>query len=361
MTLHLKNSTEIFNLSGSIDFILEREHPQWDAIRSGVAHPGTTLVSCEAAQWQAAIGSGNADWLVLADRRAAVTAADFLGVEQHLAAAKTPLWLQPLTMSSAAKRFVGEQCAAAVSLCWNNPALDSLVCVRRAGLAALPAMTDGHSDAIWDWLIRAGGRPGVLSQPASSDGAANGELSQDQLRSLVSRPALPEQHWLIAHIQRAKPSQFVPEKKSEADSVAVKAGLLLWHDAADASHQLSQSIEGLGQHQAGDYWHAITHRREPDYSNAKYWFRHLGEHPVFAELRPYAEQALQNVADGDTWNTRLSGTRGWDPFAFIDLCAACEGREDSPLGLAARRIQTTEMQLLIVSAWRDASGHSLTL
>src|SRR5436853_177494 len=55
------------------------------------------------------------------------------------------------------------------------------------------------------------------------------------------------------------------------------AGVWLLHDYLDESHKISQAIDTT----SGSFWHAIMHRREGDFSNAKYWFRHVGTHPVF--------------------------------------------------------------------------------
>ena len=55
---------------------------------------------------------------------------------------------------------------------------------------------------------------------------------------------------------------------------ALLAGLLQMHDYLDESHSVSQNMEGTA---LGDHWHGIMHRREPDYSNAKYWYRRLGK------------------------------------------------------------------------------------
>src|SRR5262249_8470521 len=44
------------------------------------------------------------------------------------------------------------------------------------------------------------------------------------------------------------------------------AGLWLYHDFLEESHTLSQEIHST----TGSYWHGLMHRREPDYSNAKY-------------------------------------------------------------------------------------------
>src|SRR5687767_13390080 len=50
------------------------------------------------------------------------------------------------------------------------------------------------------------------------------------------------------------------------------AGLWLYFDFLDESHAISQDLDTA----EGSYWHGILHRREPDYPNAKYWFRRVG-------------------------------------------------------------------------------------
>ena len=59
-----------------------------------------------------------------------------------------------------------------------------------------------------------------------------------------------------------------------------RAALWLWHDFLDESHRISQDVETT----TGSYWHGIMHRREADYSNAKYWFRRVGKHAIFPAL-----------------------------------------------------------------------------
>src|SRR5437899_244778 len=51
----------------------------------------------------------------------------------------------------------------------------------------------------------------------------------------------------------------------------VRSAALLWHDYLDESHTISQNIPGAD----GGFLHGIMHRREPDYPNAKYWFRRV--------------------------------------------------------------------------------------
>src|SRR5262249_3411310 len=78
------------------------------------------------------------------------------------------------------------------------------------------------------------------------------------------------------------PAAFAPHPVSDGDMArACLAGLWLYHDFLDESHQISQEIDTP----TGSYWHGLMHRREPDYGNAAYWFRRVRAHPIFADLR----------------------------------------------------------------------------
>lgn len=138
---------------------------------------------------------------------------------------------------------------------------------------------------------------------------------------------------------------------------ALKAGLYLLNDFFNDSHECSQSLEGIGGHHTGDYWHAILHRREPDYGNAKYWFRHVGRHPSFADLATTAQARLKSTTGpvSDTlqrWQGRLLPQGTWDPFAFVDLCQAAAN--DVELRRWCEQVQYDEMLLLL--QWTFAEG-----
>jgi hypothetical protein len=146
-------------------------------------------------------------------------------------------------------------------------------------------------------------------------------------------------------------------RSASTSLAALKAGLYLINNYFDDSHSCSQSIEGLGALHTGDYWHAILHRREPDYGNSKYWFRHVGRHPIYRELAETVDHRLNQVNSSLAgklrhWRTRLIVKDVWDPFAFVDLCAAAES--DGELRDWCEQVQYDEMLLLLEATAGEA-------
>lgn len=130
------------------------------------------------------------------------------------------------------------------------------------------------------------------------------------------------------------------------------AGILLLHNYLEESHEICQEIES----KTGSYWHALMHRREPDFSNAKYWFRQVRNHPVWINLCP-AAQELVSKHDADGATDFLKNQDEWNPFKFVDLCESALG---SGIGREqlCREIQMREWQLLFDYSFYHAIGKS---
>ncbi|MGH7596576.1 MAG: hypothetical protein ACREOI_09500 [bacterium] len=174
-------------------------------------------------------------------------------------------------------------------------------------------------------------------------------LQEERLNPLG--PGMPntKMHPALAALTIEK--AFAPNKIVNADMArACLAGIWLYHDFLEESHQISQAIATT----TGSYWHGIMHRREPDFSNSKYWFHRVGDHPIFPSLQlAAAELAAKEKPHAST--EFLARQSQWDAFAFIELCEACVERR-SPADMLCRQIQFGEWKLLFDYCYHQAVG-----
>jgi hypothetical protein len=129
---------------------------------------------------------------------------------------------------------------------------------------------------------------------------------------------------------------------------ACRAGLWLAFSYLDESHAISQGLNTA----EGSYWHALMHRREPDHSNAAYWLRRVGAHPVHEPLQQAAAELAASAAPQAGFLTRQAR---WDAFAFNDLCEA-NHKETAPCHDLCRQVQRVEWEQLFAYCYRRAVG-----
>ena len=113
------------------------------------------------------------------------------------------------------------------------------------------------------------------------------------------------------------------------------SAIWLLYDFLDESHAISQGIATA----EGSFLHGIMHRREGDFSNAKYWFRKVGEHPVYEMLEAEGAEA--------------GATEAWDPYSFVDACQSAlrTGGEEAD---RCRQLQQREWELLFDHCYHQA-------
>ncbi|MBY0587012.1 hypothetical protein K2X85_07535 [bacterium] len=122
---------------------------------------------------------------------------------------------------------------------------------------------------------------------------------------------------------------------SRSSAEAIRSAILLFHDHLDASHTISQSLESP----EGSFLHGIMHRREGDFSNAKYWFRQVGPHPVFDSL------STAGLVESLGWNR-------FDPIKFVDRVRDVVGTS-SPEEHVCQQIQEAEWWFLFQYLWDE--------
>ncbi len=147
----------------------------------------------------------------------------------------------------------------------------------------------------------------------------------------------------VAFIRSLDPSAAFPDARAAA---AALSGLLLRAGCWEESHEVLQHIASS----EGSYWHAIAHRMEPDSSNAAYWFRRVGEHPIFGELNRDASEILK------AYDSRRRLKPVWDPFLFIAWCDEARKAPGSELERAGVEIQRREWELLFGWCAKSSGG-----
>jgi hypothetical protein len=152
-----------------------------------------------------------------------------------------------------------------------------------------------------------------------------------RLTSLHWRPCVSEEARKALSACTAR--ELFPKHKEPG---APMAGLWLYFSCFEEAHQLIEAPHTRD----GVYWHAILHRMEPDDGNAAYWFRRLGQHPIFHEL---ALEARKLIAAQPEVEFRVGD---WDPYSFIAHCDRARKQPGTVQEKVALEIQRAEWQLL---------------
>ena len=162
------------------------------------------------------------------------------------------------------------------------------------------------------------------------------------LAALINTPTLPSlgperraDAWPLDTCRNRTEKAIVNADVPFAAARLIRSAVLLWHDHLDESHTHSQDIRDRD----GSFLHALMHRREPDYPNAKYWLRQTGKHEAFEEISNRSHAILV-----DSRLSHLANDQ-WDPFAVVDAVSNVGSDENESALLV--RVQEIEFEVLL--------------
>jgi hypothetical protein len=135
-------------------------------------------------------------------------------------------------------------------------------------------------------------------------------------------------------LARRRPDSLFAGVRSPGGALA---GLLLIAGCWAESHEVASGLDTP----EGCYWHALIHRMEPDTWNSNYWFKRVGQHPLFPTL---LERARAIAERQDRAAIRLA--RQWDDKRFNELCEEARMSADAAFVKAIEEIHSVEVHLL---------------
>jgi hypothetical protein len=187
-------------------------------------------------------------------------------------------------------------------------------------------------------------------QPANYGPAISGLLTAAPRNALG--PGRPQTQHRAVLAALTPQSLLAPHRVVDLQMArAALAGLWLRFDFLSESHSISQEINGA----TGSFWHGIMHRREPDFSNARYWFRRVATHPVYEHLAVAAHD-LADAARAGRKADFLLEQANWDAIDFVDLCEKADDSRE--LETLCEDIQEREWELLFDYSYRSAAGNA---
>ncbi len=132
----------------------------------------------------------------------------------------------------------------------------------------------------------------------------------------------------------------MPPAQNELAKLCCESGLWLLAGDLDRCHSICQDLKIT----EGKYWHALMHRREGDFWNAKYWFRQIPAHSVYQQLTDASTHQFDKLA--------INSKGTWDAQKFVDITE--QAVKKGTLKDTCKQLCWIEHQTLLEHCWRLA-------
>lgn len=153
-------------------------------------------------------------------------------------------------------------------------------------------------------------------------------LKRLEARALQGAERAEALAWVDRQVQNLERTIKSGSQQAKAAAKLFEGGLWYAVDELHSAHEIFQEDSSA----EGSYWHGMLHRREGDYSNARYWFRRAG--------------SIEALKDGTL-------------FDADDFAKRCEAARDNVRDSVLKELldtQRREWERLMASAFMRASS-----
>lgn len=223
-------------------------------------------------------------------------------------------------------------------------------------------------EATWEYVVRMATRGCELHLMEEELSVWQGDV--DTTRRLLIPKGI-RHRFLTAYLTRMDVEALFRELSldSLSDGHLVRGALFQKNDDLETAHEICQQIDRETGCAESSYWHGIIHRREPDFNNARGWFRkaeNLGcNGALYRAVSSLLQQVIQQPDYGSAreialvFLRHLQAQSTWDALYLVDLCERVTKGQDGDLRRFLEEIQEVEFDTLFAWTFRKAVGEVL--
>jgi len=220
-------------------------------------------------------------------------------------------------------------------------------------------------ESTWEYAVRMAGRGYELQLMEEDLSVWQGDVEPTR-RLLI--PNDVRHRFLTAYLTRMDVEALFRKLSlvSMPNGHLVRGALFHKNDDLETAHEICQQIDRETGCAESSYWHGIIHRREPDFDNARGWFRKAEGLECNEALSQTVSSLLQQVIQQPDYGAareialvflrHLQAQGTWDALYLVGLCERVQKDDDGDLRRLLEEIQEVEFDTLFDWTFRKAVG-----